>query len=142
MPKLLPLDTIQEVLQWYETNVCNKDLRDPRGFRVRFKVEHFVHLIMLTNRYGKEPKNRRAAIEDIRSGKIQFVEGRYNAQRAGELSWAVELVTTRIRPGAIVRRSATSSSNDILVMVRFRIVGGILDPHFECGPNNRLGRKP
>ena len=93
MPKLLPLDSIQDVLQWYETNICNKELRDPRGCRVRFQVEHFVHLIKLTNKYGKEPKNRRAAIEDIRSGKIQFVEGRYNEQRASELPWAVELVT-------------------------------------------------
>ena len=81
------------MLQWYEANICSKDLRDPRGFRVRFKVEHFIHLIKLTNKYGKEPKNRHAAIEDIRSGKIQFVEGRFNSQRASELSWAVELVT-------------------------------------------------
>jgi hypothetical protein len=97
MPKLLPLDSIQDVLQWYEANVCNKELRDPRGFRVRFQVEHFIHLIKLTNKYGKEPKNRKAAIEDIRSGKIRFVEDRFNPQRASELSWAAELAADPYR---------------------------------------------
>jgi len=91
--KLLPLDSIQEVLRWYEQNLCNVDLRDGRGYRVRFKPEHFIHHIKLTNKYGKEPKNRVLALEEIRSGKIQFVPGRYNAQRAAEIPWAVELAT-------------------------------------------------
>lgn len=91
--KLLSLDSIQDVLQWYEQNLCNVDLRDPRGFRVRFKCEHFIHHIKLTNKYGKEFKNRTLAIEEIRSGKIRFVADRYNPQRASEIPWAVELAT-------------------------------------------------
>ncbi len=91
--KLLLLNSLQTVLEWYEINLCNADLRDPRGFRVRFKPEHFIHQIKLLNKYGKEPKNRRLAIEEIRSGKIRFVPGRYNAQRASEIPWAVELAT-------------------------------------------------
>jgi hypothetical protein len=91
--KLLPLDNIQGVLQWYENNLCNVELRDPRGYRVRFKAEHFIHHIKLTNKYGKEPKNRKLAIEEIKSGKIQFAEGRFSVQRASEIPWAVELVT-------------------------------------------------
>jgi hypothetical protein len=89
--KLLPLDNIQFVLQWYEENLCNVDLRDPRGFRVRFRCEHFIHQIKLTNKFGKEPKNRTLAIGEIRSGKIQFVAGRFSPQRASEIPWAVEL---------------------------------------------------
>ena len=93
--KLLPSDiTIQEALDWYETNLCNVELRDPRGFRVRFKVEHFVHHIKLKNKYGKEPKNRSLAIEEIRSGKLRFVQNRYSPQRVAELPWAVELATS------------------------------------------------
>jgi hypothetical protein len=91
--RLLPLDNIQDVLQWYENNLCKVELRDPRGHRVRFQVEHFIHLIKLTNKYGQEPKNRRLAIEEIRSGKIQFVAGRFSEQRASEIPWAVELAT-------------------------------------------------
>jgi hypothetical protein len=89
--KLLPLHSIQEVLQWYENNLCNVELRDPRGYRVRFKPEHFIHLVTLTTKYGEEPRNRRLAVEEIKSGKIQFVDGRYDVQRASELPWAVEL---------------------------------------------------
>jgi hypothetical protein len=91
--KLLPLDSIQFVFQWYEENLCDVDLRDPRGFRVRFRCEHFVHQIKLTNKFGKEPKNRTLAIDEIRSGKIQFVPGRFSPQRASEIPWAVELAT-------------------------------------------------
>ncbi|HEY2546148.1 MAG TPA: hypothetical protein VGI46_08795 [Candidatus Acidoferrum sp.] len=91
--KLLPLDRIQDVLRWYEQNLCNVDLRDPRDFRVRFKPEHFIHQIKLMNKYGKEPRNRTLMIEEIRSGKIRFVPGRYSPQRAAEIPWAGELAT-------------------------------------------------
>jgi hypothetical protein len=91
--KLLQLDSIQEVLAWYEQNLCNAELRDPRGYRVRFQVEHFIHHIKLTTQYEKEPKDRKAAIEEIKAGKIQFVEGRFSRQRASEIPWAVELAT-------------------------------------------------
>lgn len=91
--KLLPITTIQDALEWYERNLCNVDLRDPRNFRVRFKCEHFIHHIKLKNKYGVEPKNRTLTIENIRAGKIQFVDGRYNPQRVSEIPWAAELAT-------------------------------------------------
>jgi hypothetical protein len=56
--KLLTIATMQEALEWYERNLCNVELRDPRNFRVRFKCEHFIHHIKLKNKYGDEPKNR------------------------------------------------------------------------------------
>jgi len=93
MPPLLQLGNMREVLQWYEQNLCNNDLRDPRGYRVRFKCEHFVHHIKLTNKYGVEPKNRKLVIEEIRAGRLNFVSGRYSAQRASEIPWAIELAT-------------------------------------------------
>jgi len=91
--KLLPLTSIQDALQWYEENLCNVDLRDPRNFRVRFQCEHFIHHVKLKNKYGQEPKNRRLAIEEIKSSKLQFVDGRFNPQRTSEIPWAVELAT-------------------------------------------------
>jgi hypothetical protein len=98
MPPLLPLDSIQDALRWYEQNLCNVDLRDPRGFRVRFKCEHFIHHIKLINKYGDEPKNRMLVLEEIRAGKLQFIEGRFNKQRASEIPWALDLA---IRPDFI-----------------------------------------
>lgn len=107
--KLLPLDSIQEVLRWYELNLCNADLRDPRGYRVRFKSEHFIHHIKLKNKFGKEPRNRKLAIEEIRLGKLTFLEGRFSVQRASEIPWAVELAT---RPYCICRNWQALGSGD------------------------------
>jgi hypothetical protein len=55
--------------------------------------QYFIHQIKLTTKYGKEPKNRPQTLEEIRSGKINFVDGRYSTQRASEIPWAVELAT-------------------------------------------------
>jgi hypothetical protein len=91
--KLLPLDNLRETLEWYEKNLCDVELRDPRGYRVRFKSEHFIHHIKLTTKFGKEPKNRTLTIEEIRADRIQFVSGRFSVQRASEIPWPVELAT-------------------------------------------------
>lgn len=99
-PPLIQLTTIQELLTWYEINLCNKRLEDPRRFRVRFKVNSFVHLIQMKTRFGAEPRNKRMTIEQIKTGRIHFVKGRFDEQRASELSWASELAT---RPDRIVR---------------------------------------
>jgi hypothetical protein len=92
-PDLLALSSLQEVLVWYERNLCNAVLIDRRGYRVRFQPQTFIHLIQLKTKYGKEPKNRRMALEEIRKGRIHFVPGRFSPQRAQELSWAEEIAT-------------------------------------------------
>lgn len=61
---------------------------------MRFLPNVFIHLIKLTNKYGEEPRNLRIAMEEIRRGAIQFDVGRYDVQRAKELSWA-SLVATQ-----------------------------------------------
>jgi hypothetical protein len=93
-PELLPLQSIQDALKWYEQNLCRVRLMDPRGFRVRFLPENFVHLIHLKNKYEQEPRNARIAVKAIREGKIHFVQGRFDRQRTAELSWAAEIATT------------------------------------------------
>ena len=44
MTPLLELTTLQKLLRWYETNLCSTELIDPRGYRVRFHVNDFIHL--------------------------------------------------------------------------------------------------
>lgn len=88
---LLALPTIQDLLSWYETNLCNVELKDPRGYRVRFHIEDFVHLVQLKTKYRKEPKNRRLTIDEIRRGGISFREGRFDSGRARELPRAREI---------------------------------------------------
>lgn len=92
-PALLALDDMRELLRWYRLNLCEVELYDPRGHRVRFLPENFVHLIKLTNKYGDEPKNARMALEEIERGRIKFVAGRFDPQRAPELSWIRSIVT-------------------------------------------------
>lgn len=109
MPRLLSLGSIQSALQWYEQNLCNADLRDPRGFRVRFQPEHFVHHIKMVNKFGLEPKNRNLIIQEIKSGKLHFIDGRYSVQRASEIPWAIELATD---PDFIVRNWQALGTGD------------------------------
>lgn len=88
IPELLPLDAILTLFEWYRLNVCATELIEVRGYRVKFLPENFIHLIKLTNKYGREPKNARQAIEEIRRGRIVLKAGQFNPQRAKELSWA------------------------------------------------------
>ncbi len=45
MPALLPLNDMRDLLRWYQLNLCQAEITDPRGYRVRFLTENFVHLI-------------------------------------------------------------------------------------------------
>lgn len=92
-PRLLKVGTLQELLKWYETNLCGAQLIDPRGYRVRFNLDDFIHLIQLKNKYGKEPKNRRLAIEEIKRGGMKCETRRFDQQRAMELAWARQIST-------------------------------------------------
>ena len=88
IPELLPLDAMSSLFDWYRTQVCDTEITEVRGYRIKFLPENFVHLIKLTNKYGKEPKNARLTLDEIRRGRIVFKAGHFNAQRAKELAWA------------------------------------------------------
>lgn len=117
-PLLIPLTSIQDLLEWYRLNLCNRHLTDPRDYRVRFKLTSFVHLIQMKTRFGNEPKNKEMSLEQIRSGKIRFVKGRYDEQRASELSWAVEIATN---PDRICRNWQALGSGDEAYIRNFGI---------------------
>jgi hypothetical protein len=87
------------MFNWYRVNLCAKAIIDPRGYRVTFLDTDFVHLIKLTDRYGKEPKNRRMTIEQIQSGRVALVPGRIDLRRAQELTWVRSIIE---RPTMIV----------------------------------------
>jgi hypothetical protein len=91
-PALLPITTLSEMFGWYRVNLCGKEISDPRGYRVTFLDTDFVHLIKLLDKYGKEPKNRRMTIEQIKSGRVTLVASRIDIQRAQELTWARSIV--------------------------------------------------
>jgi hypothetical protein len=98
-PGLLPITTLLALFEWYRVYLCGKELIDPRGQRVTFEETDFVHLIKLTDKYGKEPRNRQMTIDQIRSGRIVLNSKRMDIRRAQELSWARAIVE---RPDRIV----------------------------------------
>jgi hypothetical protein len=91
-PAVLPITTLLDLFNWYRQNLCGKEIVDPRGYRVTFLDTDFVHLIKLTDKYGKEPKNRRMTIEQIQSGRITLNPSRIQIRRAQELSWARPII--------------------------------------------------
>jgi len=91
-PAVLPITTLLDLFNWYRQNLCGRGIVDPRGCRVTFLDTDFVHLIKLTDKYGKEPKNRRMTIEQIQSGRITLNPSRIQIRRAQELSWARPII--------------------------------------------------
>lgn len=91
-PAVLPITTLLDLFNWYRRNLCGREILDPRSCRVSFLDTDFVHLIKLTDKYGKEPKNRRMTIEQIQSGRITLNPSRIQIRRAQELSWARSII--------------------------------------------------
>lgn len=99
-PALLPIVSGRQLLQWYRANLCGRSFIDPRGQRVRFLDTDLIHLIKLLDRYGCEPRNRRMAIDQLESGRLSLVPGRFDIRRTEELTWARRIIEapTRIVP--------------------------------------------
>jgi hypothetical protein len=91
-PALLPLISLLDLFDWYKLNLCDRAFTDPRAYRVSFEDTDFVHLIKLTDKYGKEPRNARMTIEQIQSGRIVLHPARLDIRRATELSWARSII--------------------------------------------------
>jgi len=85
-PDLLPVTSLFELFGWYKRNLCDRSFKDPRGYWVQFEETDFVHLIKLKDSFGKEPRNARMTIEQIKSGRIKFNPSRLDIRRATELS--------------------------------------------------------
>jgi len=100
LPALLPITTMLDLFTWYSTNLCDRYFVDPRGYRVTFQETDFVHLIKMKDKFGKEPRNARMTIGQIKSGRITLVPGRFDIRRTQELSWAQSIIEspTKIVP--------------------------------------------
>jgi hypothetical protein len=149
-PSLIQLGTIQNLLEWYSINLCNVYLEDPRHYRVRFSVLTFVHLIQLQTKFGDEPKNKGLTIDQIRSGRINFVKGRFDEQRASELSWAREIATNpdQIVPNwqvlgegdeAYIKNFGTAESPKFRILI-CKVLGTLREA-WTIFPRERIGEK-
>lgn len=91
-PAVLSITTLLDLFNWYRQHLCGREILDPRGCRVTFLDTDFIHLIKLTDKYGKEPKNHRMTIEQIQSGRIILNPCRIQIRRAQELSWVRSII--------------------------------------------------
>ena len=89
-----PLTSAYDLLRWYEIHLCEVTLTDPRGNRVVFTCNKFVHFAKLKDRYGTEPKNRERTIGEIRRGRFHLRGGTPNFDpiRVRNLALAADLV--------------------------------------------------
>lgn len=87
-----PLTSMIELFTWYKRNLCQPDIRDCRGHRVRFLDTDFVHLIKLVDKYRKEPKNKGMTIKQILCGRVELRAGRFDVRRAKELVLARSII--------------------------------------------------
>lgn len=98
-----PLDSMPALFCWYSKYLCNAELRDPRGFRVCFEPNAFVHLAKITDKYGREPKNKQLAIGQMQRGRFPLIHGKtpnYDPERVRNLAFAAALTQ---KPDFIVK---------------------------------------
>ena len=100
-PNRIWLHELHELLAWYETNLCDVDLIDPRGHKVSFSLEHFPHLIKLlqkgSDREVNKPRKQAQAIKARTKGNVDF--GGYETERAQTLPCIAAII---LRPTKIM----------------------------------------
>lgn len=121
----LDLTSLAELLGWYDQNLCSAVLVDPRGYRVRFLRENFIHLIKLKTKFGDEPKNARLALDEIERRRMQLKPGRFDPKRATELPWAAEVARS---PDMICRNWQVLGRGDEAYIKNF---GSVEHPKFR-----------
>ena len=88
-PRSLWIHDIAEMLEWFELNLCGKEIRDPRGHRINFSIEHFCHSVKLlkknSDREVDEPKKQALAIKAGKKGNQDF--NGYDEERVRTLGW-------------------------------------------------------
>ena len=100
VPALLvppPLTSMLDLLSWYRLNLCETTLTDPRGNRVWFEEEQFIHFAKITDQYGREPKNKKDAIRRINCGELKMFHGtqqsdaNFSLQRVQDLRFCLDI---------------------------------------------------
>jgi hypothetical protein len=147
-PPRLWLHDLREMLAWYEQNLCNADLRDPRGHRVKFSPERFPHLIKLLRRASnKEVNEPQKVVNAIRTGtKCNADFGGYHTERFQGLSWMpcvisrptkiLEVVTLFEKPGdTLYVKQFNKAGYKFKVLVCRRVGPSLLVP-VTCHPRD------
>ncbi|MGD0007126.1 MAG: hypothetical protein ABSE93_01075 [Terriglobia bacterium] len=116
-PLKLMISDLAQLLDWFEKNLCDPCLKDPRGHQVVFDCSRFAYMIKLVSlRGGKVTKPSRVA-DKIRCGKMSNSDfGGFSAERAQTLSWIPSII---LRPTIIARNKSLLVPGDELYAKEF-----------------------
>jgi len=93
-PQKLWKHELADIFAWYQTNLCEAELYDPRGHRLIFAPERFPHMIKLlikgSDREVNAPQDVVKAIQNGTRGNADF--GGYDAERAQTLTWIPQII--------------------------------------------------
>jgi len=120
-PPRIRIQGLANLLRWYERNLCETELIDRRGHRVKFAPERFPYLIKLRNREGGKLSNPKWHVERIRAGELTDRDfGGFEAERAETLSWLPPMI---LRHTLIARNSHRVIPGDELYVKEFDKLG-------------------
>lgn len=88
-PNRLWLHQLVDLLAWFEANLCNVQVKDPRDHVVKFTPERFPHIIKLCKKGSNKPVDEpQKQVSEIRQGKKTNADfGGYDAHRAQTMTW-------------------------------------------------------
>ena len=149
-PPKLAISEPAELLEWFEENLCEPTLKDPRGHRVAFDIGRFPYMVKLLDKEGTKLKKPMRAAAAIKRGELTRHDfGGMDAERAQTLSW---IPATVLRPTFIARNNTLSVPGDELYIKEFdkpgyrykvlickRMSGGLLVP-VTSYPREKIGR--
>jgi hypothetical protein len=116
---------LRDILFRYEENLCNADLIDPRGMRVKFAPERFPHLIKLMDAAsGQEVRKPQKEVEAIRNGlKGNADFGGYDIERAKTLPWILPLISEPSSILEVAEPTLWEKPGDTLIVKEFEKPG-------------------
>jgi hypothetical protein len=116
---------LKDILAWYEENLCELELFDPRGKMVKFSPERFPHLIKLMDaESGQEVRRPQNVIEAIRSGeKCNDDFGGFDDERAKTLPWIPIVVKEPSQILEVVEPTLWEKPGDTLIVKEFEKQG-------------------
>jgi hypothetical protein len=80
-------------LDFYEAELCNKEIVDPRGHRVAFSLERFAHIIDLKKPGGGDvTEGQKEAMKIKNREKNNSHYGGFQQERAQTLSWIASII--------------------------------------------------
>ncbi len=120
-PLKLLISDLAKLLDWFEKNLCNPCLKDPRGHQVKFDCSRFAYMIKLVSSTGGKVAKPLKIADKIRAGKRSNADfGGFDAERAQTLSWIPSII---LRPTIIARNKSLLVPGDELYVKEFDKAG-------------------